>query len=51
MKDKHLKQLYESLLETDQLKGMSGEWEEDKNKFIKFQKELEEMANIIEVNE
>lgn len=45
------KELYESLLEADQLKGFSGDWEKDKNKFIKFQKELEEMANIIEVHE
>jgi hypothetical protein len=42
------KELYESLIEADQLKGFSGDWEKDKNKFLK---ELEKMANIIEVNE
>ena len=40
-----IKALYESLLESDELKmffpKMTGDWEKDKNKFIKLQKGLE----------
>ncbi len=28
---------------------MTGDWEKDKNKFIKYQVEIEAMANIIDV--
>jgi len=49
------KQLYECLLDTEDLhrmfKGMTGNWEEDKTKFIKYQLELESLANVKEVNE
>lgn len=47
--EKDFKNLYDCLKESKDLKmihkGLSGEWEEDKKVFIKFQKELEKLAN------
>lgn len=40
------KELYMSLLETGQLRGYTGEWEEDKKRFLKYQKELEDLLGI-----
>lgn len=49
------KALYTCLLESEDLyvmyKGMTGVWESDKNNFIKNQKALEELANIIEIDD
>lgn len=48
------KSLYDYLLESNELnmfKGMKGNWEKDKEKFIKEQLKLEELANIIDVND
>lgn len=44
------KKLYDSLLECDDLhlmfRGMTGEWEKDKNRFIKLQQEMEKELNF-----
>lgn len=48
------KNLYKCLLESDELKmfkGMKGEWEKDKERFIKEQLKLEDLANIIDVDD
>ena len=49
------KKLYDCLLNTEELHKMfpklSGKWENDKNKFIQYQSELESLANIQEVDE
>lgn len=48
------KNLYNCLLESDELsmfKGMKGDWEKDKERFIKEQLKLEELANIIEIDD
>ncbi len=49
------KQLYDCLLESEDLhlmyKGLTGIWSKDKDKFIRFQKDLEQLANIINVDE
>ena len=50
--EENFKKLYDFLLETRELKirykGLSGIWEEDREKFIKYQTELETLANIID---
>lgn len=55
MKEENYKQLYECLLETEDLhrmfRGLTGIWTKDKSKFIKAQKELEQGANIIDIDE
>lgn len=55
MKEENYKKLYTCLLETEDLHRMfpklSGTWEADKNKFIKYQKELEQGANVIDIDE
>jgi hypothetical protein len=47
------KKLYTCLRETEELhqmfRGMSGDWEKDKNKFIESQLIIEEMANIVDI--
>ena len=51
---KKYKQLYECLLETEELHKMfpklSGDWEQDKNKFIQYQQDLESLANVIDTD-
>lgn len=55
MKEENYKQLYQCLIETEDLhrvfRGLTGDWNKDKNKFIKAQKELEQDANVIETDE
>lgn len=55
MKEENYKQLYDCLLQTEDLhrmfRGLSGDWAKDKNKFIKAQKELEQDANVIDIDE
>lgn len=47
--------LYGCLKDSEDLfmmfEGMTGNWEKDKVRFIKAQKELEKIANITEVND
>ena len=49
------KNLYACLLETEELfelfSGMTGSWTEDKKKFIVAQKEMEDLAGIIDTYE
>lgn len=54
MKEENYKQLYECMLESGELKKykvFSLDWEKDKKKFIKEQRNLENLANIIDVDE
>lgn len=48
------RQLYDVLLDSGDLKKlvpqMKGNWEEDKNKFVRFQRELEELANATDLD-
>lgn len=48
------KNLYDCLLESDDLHvmfdGMKGNWEQDKNKFIEAQTEIEELTNLMDVD-
>lgn len=45
------KKLYDYLLESEELHdGMTGDWEKDKKKFIREQKELEELANLTQID-
>lgn len=52
---REFKSLYDCLIQTKELNKMfprlSGEWEKDEKKFIQYQKELENLANIKEVDE
>lgn len=54
-KNNNFKSLYTCLLESEDLhvlyKGMTGDWEKDQKIFIKNQKALEELANIIEIDD
>ena len=49
------KQLYESLLENDELQfflpKFKGTWEEDSKAFIKMQQEMEEIVNFKDVKD
>lgn len=48
---KRFKKLYECLLESDELySGMTGDWDKDKDRFIREQKELEELANLTQID-
>lgn len=48
---KRFKKLYDCLLESDELySGMTGDWEKDKDRFIREQKELEELANLTQID-
>lgn len=53
-KESDFKKLYDCLLDSEDLKtiykGLHGNWEEDKEKFIRFQTELEQLANVIEID-
>ena len=55
MSKERFRNLYGSLLQTDELfvmfTGMTGEWEKDKNSFIKAQKELEDIINFKDVTD
>ena len=55
MSKERFRNLYDSLLQTDELfvmfAGMTGEWEKDKNSFIKAQKELEDIINFKDVTD
>jgi len=54
MKEENYKKLYTYLLEQGEIrrmKRMTGNWEQDREKFIKYQTELENQANIINVDE
>lgn len=55
MSKERFRNLYDSLLQTDELfvmfVGMTGEWEKDKNSFIKTQKELEDIINFKDVTD
>lgn len=47
------KQLYDSLLETEDLKlygSFTGDWEKDKKKFIQLQTDLEAQAEVLDVD-
>lgn len=51
MKEENYKQLYECLLESGELKKyktFSLDWEKDKKRFMKEQKNLENLANVID---
>jgi len=54
-KESDFKKLYDCLLDSEDLKtmykGLTLVWEEDKEKFIRFQTELEQLANITNVDE
>jgi len=53
-KEENYKKLYDFLVESGEIKTiqkMSGVWEKDKIKFIKYQTELEDLANVIEIDE
>lgn len=54
-KESDFKKLYDCLLDSEDLqtmyKGMTLDWDKDKDKFIKFQEELETLANIQDVDE
>lgn len=53
-KESDFKKLYDCLLDSEDLKtiykGMTGDFEKDKEKFIRFQTELEQLANVIEID-
>ena len=53
MKEENYKKLYTCLLDTEDLHRMfpklTGVWEADKKKFIQYQTELENLANITEI--
>ncbi len=54
MKEENYKKLYDCLLESGELKrykSFSLDWEKDKTRFIKEQKNLENLANVIEIND
>ena len=55
MSKERFRNLYDSLLQTDELfvmfTGMTGDWEKDKNSFIKAQKELEDIINFKDVTD
>ena len=55
MSKERFRNLYDSLLQTDELfvmfTGMTGDWEKDKNKFVKAQKELEDIINFKDVTD
>lgn len=54
MDNTRFKKLYDCLLESEDLytmvKGMTGDWVKDKNKFIKSQTELEDIVKFKDVN-
>lgn len=54
-KEETFKNLYNCLLESEDLhtlfRGMTGDWEKDKKRFIKEQLKLEELANIIDIDD
>lgn len=54
MEEKRFKSLYDFLNNNNELKNFlpkpSGNWEEDKKRFIKMQLEIEEMANLKDVD-
>lgn len=53
-KEENYKKLYDFLVESGEIKTiqkMSGVWEKDKQKFIRYQTELEDLANVIEIDE
>ena len=53
-KESDFKNLYDCLLDSEDLKtiykGMTGDFEKDKEKFIRFQQDLENIANVIEID-
>lgn len=55
MSKERFRNLYGSLLQTDELfvmfAGMTGDWEKDKNSFVKAQKELEDIINFKDVTD
>lgn len=53
-KEENYKKLYTYLLEQGEIRGVkrfTGDWEIDREKFIKQQTELENIANVIDVDE
>lgn len=53
-KEENYKKLYAYLLEQGEIRGVkrfTGDWEQDREKFIKQQTELEELANVIDIDE
>lgn len=55
MSTKRFENLYKALLENEDLHlmfaGMKGTWEEDRDRFIKAQKELENVVNFIDTTD
>ena len=55
MSKERFKNLYDSLPQTDELfvmfEGMTGYWEKDKNRFVKAQRELEDIVNFKDVTD
>ena len=55
MSKERFRNLYDSLLQTVELfvmfTGMTGDWEKDKNSFVKAQKELEDIINFKDVTD
>jgi hypothetical protein len=53
-KDSDFKKLYDSLLASEDIKklygGLTLNWELDKDKFIRYQTELEQLINIMDVD-
>ena len=54
MHEDRFKNLYEFMLKNKELKQLmpkaTGEWEQDKDKFIKLQLDMENMANFTDVD-
>ena len=55
MSKERFRNLYDSLLQTDELfimfEGMTGDWSKDREKFIRAQKELEDIINFKDVTD